>query len=198
MVAKGRIMTPADFLARLSELSAEDSAGLTELAQDLIREEREIPEAAVKMFKQGNPDTSKKAMITLGEIEEFGIVPLVDSTADLPTVRALWALRTVGANLVHLQRRAVRSIDKALEDRRQAPPPQSTAEMEEQPPPIRVCDEAYLQLRRLLHIEEGDPQYFLNARSFLNLGNTEKDAEIHRARKSRGWSRLVGDRQTSE
>jgi hypothetical protein len=85
-----------------------------------------------------------------------------------------------------------------MEDRRQAPPQQADAAMEEQPPPIRVCDEAYLQLRRLLNIEEGDPQYFLNARAFLNLGNAEKDAEIHRARKSRGWSRLVGDRQTRE
>jgi len=191
-------MTRAEFLERLSNLNAEDTTGLTELALDLIREEREIPEAAVKMFKQGNPDTSKKAMVTLGEIEEFGIIPLLDLTADLPPVRALWALRTEGASLVHLQRQVVRSFDKAMEDRRQAPPQQADAAMEEQPPPIRVCDEAYLQLRRLLNIEEGDPQYFLNARAFLNLGNAEKDAEIHRARKSRGWSRLVGDRQTRE
>lgn len=191
-------MTHAEFLERLSKLNAEDSTGLTELARDLIQEEREVPGVAVQMFKQGNPDTSKKAMITLGEIEEFGIVPLLDLTADLPTVRALWSLRTVGASLVHLERRVVRSIDKALEDRRQASPLQANAAMEEQPPPIRVCDEAYLQLRRLLNVEEGDTQYFLNARAFLNLGNTEKDAEIHRARKSRGWSRLVGDRQTSE
>jgi hypothetical protein len=189
-------MTRQEFLERLSKLNAEDSAGLTALGQDLIHEEREIPSFAVELLRQANPDTSNKAMITLGEIEEFGIVPLFDSTPELATERALWALRTVGAKLVNLQRRAVRSIDRALDDHRQAPAGQAKPALEEQPPPVRVCDEAYLQMRRLLNIEEGDDQYFLHAHAFLNLKTAEKDAEILKARKARVWSRMAGGRQT--
>jgi hypothetical protein len=194
-------MTHPEFLERLSKLDAEDSGGLTALAQDLIREGREIPSFTVQLYRQVDSDPSKKAMVLLGEIQEFGIVPLLDLAAEPPSSgltpeRALWVLRTVGANLLELQRHVVRSIDKALDDRRQTPTSKAEPALEEQPPPVRVCDEAYLQMRRVLNVEEGDDQYFLQARAFLNLGNVQKDAEILKARKMRVWSRIVGGKQT--
>jgi hypothetical protein len=184
-------MTRQDFLSRLSSLNPEDSAGLTALAQDLIKDAREIPSLAVQLCQQGNPDTARKAMITMGEIEEFGIVPLLDAGAQLSVDLALWRLRTVGVNIVHLQRQVVRSIDKQLDDKRKAAAGKGKPQMEEQPPPVRVCDEAYLQMRRLLNVEEGEGQYFMNARAFLSWSDAQKDAEIGKARQSRTWSQMV-------
>ena len=64
--------------------------------------------------------------------------------------------------------------------------------MEEAPAARRVCDEAYLQLRRLLNPRESVERYHLNASAFLQLSTEEKENEIRKARKSRMFSELSG------
>lgn len=186
-------MTRHNFLERLSKLSPEDSAGLTALAQDVVREAREAVDTAVQAWQQGDEATSRKAMLVLAEVEDLALVPLIDAGPARTVEQVMWSERTVGAGLAELQRRALRWIDNLLMDKRRAPVRKSVPPLEEQPPPVRVCDEAYLQMRRLLNVEEGKEKYFTNARAFLFLSDAQKDAEIQKARHSRAWTQFTGD-----
>ena len=52
----------------------------------------------------------------------------------------------------------------------------------------RICDEAYLALRRLLAHDEDEMAQERNAHEFLALEDEAKDAEIRRARESGAWT----------
>ena len=87
-----------------------------------------------------------------------------------------------------LRQRIVAALDPLLEDREIVPAPDVPGPIEEVPPPCRICDEAYLALRRLLAHDEDEMAQERNAHEFLALEDEAKDAEIRRARESGAWT----------
>ena len=87
-----------------------------------------------------------------------------------------------------LRRRIVAELDPLLTDREIVPEPAVPIPTEEEPLPCRVCDEAYLALRKLLAHDEDEMTQELNANEFLAQGDEAKDAEISRARESGTWT----------
>jgi len=104
----------------------------------------------------------------------------------------VWALRTEGLQLAEMLRKIVKYFAAHLSDTRKVPASRGAGPTEEQPPVVRICDEAYLQLRRLVNLEESMDQYLLNSRAFLNLPEARKDEEIRKSRQSRAFTRFTG------
>ena len=77
-----------------------------------------------------------------------------------------------------------------LLDKRLLKGPALNGIVEEKPIPRRVCDEAYLMLRKLLSYKEDEESLMTNERLFLRMTNEEKDKEIERLKSSKEWISL--------
>jgi hypothetical protein len=69
--------------------------------------------------------------------------------------------------------------------------------MEEAGPPYRVCDEAYVSLRRILHFETL-VQYLMESRHFLSLPEADKNREIQSWRETGSFTRYLDDIEAEE
>jgi hypothetical protein len=61
-----------------------------------------------------------------------------------------------------------------------------------------VCDEAYLQLRRLMNTTESEDSYLLNESIYLQLDFDERDEEIIEAKVSGKWDRWFDESDEDE
>src|SRR5579862_6846549 len=183
-------MTSDEFYARLTQVGAEDDQGAGALAKEVIEDSREAPDRAAQIWKEGT-NFAQQAKLVLANLADLALVPMISHGDPAATADVVWALRTQGAQLAQLQRKIVKYIDAHLIDTRKMPSRPDFGPTEEKAPVVRVCDEAYLQLRRLLNVEESEEQYMANSRAFLRLPEAQKNEEISKARQSRAWTRLT-------
>ena len=57
-------------------------------------------------------------------------------------------------------------------------------------PPMRVCDEAYIRIHRLVRIDTTSGKGFVSETDFARLVALERDGEIHRWKQSAFWKTL--------
>ena len=181
-------MTGDEFYTHLVQLGPNDDEGLTALTQKVLEDSRDAPNTAARLWKEGGR-FAPQARQVLGELEDVALVPVISQGDPAAVQEVVWALRTMGAQTAELERKIVKYIDAHLGDARKMPVRTDLGPMEEKPPVVRVCDEAYLQMRRLLNVEESTQQYLANSRAFLNLPEDQKNEEIHKAKESRAWTR---------
>lgn len=79
-------------------------------------------------------------------------MPLLEPNPALPEQRTTLIEQAVEAE-VALRRKVIARIDALLDDRTPIPVPVS-GPAEQRPPPRRVCDEAYLLMRQMVHFGE--------------------------------------------
>ncbi|MFN7996056.1 MAG: hypothetical protein U0Q18_20770 [Bryobacteraceae bacterium] len=182
-------MNGEDFCSQLSKLAANDENGLSSLAKAIIQDAREAPDSAVRVWKQGG-QLSRQAMMIVAQLGDLALIPLISAGDPIAVSQVIWSLRTQTAILADMQARVVRHIDALLGDVRRLPMRVDLGPSDERIPPVRVCDEAYLQMCRLLSVEESAADYVASSRGFLNLPEDDKDAQILQARKSAAWIRL--------
>lgn len=184
-------MTRIDFIQRLTALNPDDDAGMTTLAQAVMNDAREPARAAMQLRMAAEAALANKAAILLSRIEEAALIPLLEPTGAQNSLQAVWLLR-VGVNVeLELRKGIVKFLHGMLDDKRRVPIPKNAGPMEETPPPLRVCDEAYMQMRRVLNLQEKQDQYFMNTRAFLNLPEAKKNEEIQKAKQLGIWTQLV-------
>jgi hypothetical protein len=87
----------------------------------------------------------------------------------------------------------VQELKKLLENKTRVPIPKPKRPVEERIPQRRVCDEAYLLLRRALTFDVSVLVRELTEREFLDLEETERDKEIERYKRTGEWTALVED-----
>ncbi|HVN07116.1 MAG TPA: hypothetical protein VMT86_22010 [Bryobacteraceae bacterium] len=174
---------------RLAQIAPGDDQGLDALAQEAIEDARAAPDIAVKLWKEAGP-YAPQAKLVLSRLEDVSLVPLSAKGDPAAAAEVVWAMRTEGLHLAELARKIVKYFEAHLADTRKMPARSDLGPVEEKPPAVRVCDEAYLQMRRLLNLEESTDQYLQNSRTFLSLPEAQKDDEIQKARKSRAWTRF--------
>ncbi len=85
---------------------------------------------------------------------------------------------------VALRRKVIRQLDALLDDQWPMPAPQTRGPVEQKAPRRRVCDEAYLTMRRLVHLGEDPLDASVQANMVLNAPEDFKDAPINKARAS--------------
>jgi hypothetical protein len=185
-------MTREQFLERFLRLPETDQTGITALANQVMDDAREAVRAAVELWSGVNPGHEQKAATILMALDELAFVPLMERGDPADPRHRVWFLRMAGSSYMEPRAKLIQAINRMLDDRRKPPiPPQSGPPLEENPPQLRVCDEAYLVHRQLFNFAESREQYYQNAHAFQSLSESQKDAEIQNLKKSNTWKRLT-------
>ncbi len=186
-------MTSEQLLEMLRRADVEQPNDMQTLALAVRNQSRELTRTLVREWVSPDSVMSRKAALVLSLCEELGIAPLIDSRDSMNPTQQQWRLTTAVESELRLRQRILDRLDWLFDDRSLIPLPDLQGSMEEPVVQRRVCDDAYLLMRRMLNPQEGPLQSSMNARAFLALSSKEKDAEIEKARRGHTWSKFVED-----
>jgi hypothetical protein len=175
----------------LRELGPEDDEELQKLGSAVSERSLKEPRAMVKALHSADEEDFLKAATVLLSMEDVALRPLLEALSPDVPERRVWDMQAIVDLQLKNRVRIAKALESMLDDKRPIPPPETPPSVEEKPIPRRVCDEAYMMLRKLLAFEETEEEQFFNADSFLNKSDVERDAEIRRARTSKRWTPLA-------
>ena len=187
-------MTNIQLIEALRRLNPNQPDAMDALADRVVTESRLPARSAVALLVDPDPKMSESAASLLSRIGDLAAVPLLESSDPPDPLQRVWKMQTIVDVHLELRAKIVPLLDKMLADKTQVPW-RKMPRVEEAPVSSRICDEAYVLMRRLMNLHEDRAEYLANARAFLRLTNEEKDAEILKAKESRVWSNLAGDRE---
>ena len=142
--------------------------------------------AAIKAWQQGD----ERARLLLVGLGEAAFTPLLESMADLSPQDQAWAAMIVTEAHLDARERLISVLQQQLQNKSVLQPPPFHSEIK--PQSSRVCDEAYLLIRRVMDpTEETDPQRSGTRVRFLHLPENLRDREIARALKTDDWNRAL-------
>ena len=186
-------MTPDELGAELDALPPGQVPAMAALARRVRGEALVLPNAALQRAEGADAARVLAARHLVGELDDLTVGAILDAVSPSSVEHQVWRLGTAVAAIVSLRARAAERLRGALGDRRRVPIEPYPPHIEEQPYPRRVCDEAYLMLRELLHLGESRGGFALEVRAYLRLADDEKDAEIARISAGQPFARLVDD-----
>jgi hypothetical protein len=187
-------MTPNELVEALRKADPTRESVIVSLSRSAAQQALAPIRAVVTLLNDPDPKMFRKAALLISEIGDLAIVPLLESPEPRAAPDKLWNMETVlGAHLA-VRDRIVARLDLMLTDKTRITWG-TVGPAEEKPQPSRVCDEAYLLMRRLLNTGEGKMESIHQRKAFLSLSDQEKDAEILKAKQSRAWSNLVGEEE---
>jgi len=150
-------------------------------------------EKLVEIWRGNDPELSARALGAMIELEESSVVPLLRSADQLPPEARVQALRVSVESELTLRRRVLKELEAMLDDRRPLPSRPQGAPTERAAPSLRVCDEAFLLIRQLVHFGEEELDSIADGDAFLELPDALRDETIAEARRTRTWNRLKID-----
>lgn len=177
-------------IQELKTVAPDDENRITNLADSIIRKSREEPQEVVSLLHSGDEVDFKRAAAVVLRIGDLAFKPLFDSLSQDNPEDYVWDMQTLVDIQLDNRDKIAKTLNAMLLDTRNVPVPEYPME-EEQPVPRRVCDEAYLMLRKLLSFEETDDELFLNSQAYMELSDEERDAEIKRVKSSKRWIALT-------
>jgi hypothetical protein len=171
-------MPDTDLTTRLNEASADlarhDLA--EEIASDVIGALDELIEASRGSSGRIAP-TSHAVLPHLGALCVLGLA----ESESLLAVEELRELATLVNALHRVEHQMSETATRLLRDTREIPDPPDGGLIEEVTLPTRrICDEAYLMLRRLGSVDATMDDYLLASEEYLNLTQQEQNDEITR------------------
>lgn len=186
------------FIEALNLQAKSNAAPSGELAKRELAEARLVPRAAARLWANAEPPLADEAFDFLVDVEDLAIVPVVEGPQrdDAATVAA--AIELVTDQELKLRQRVFERLTQWLEDKRPIPQRRRSAVIEEKAPERRVCDDAYLALRRLVHFGEDELAQLVDARQFLQLPDAKRDEIIARAKATKTWRRIVDPNSDSD
>lgn len=171
------------------ELDPNDEAQIDSLAK-LIRD-RSLKDVLkiVGMLRGEDEETADRAGYVLTELGNLPLHPLLDSPDTEEPENAIWEMKQILAIHLEDRSRVVARLDELLLDKSPLPSPFPLGEVEEEPVERRVCDEAYLMMRKLLAFED-EASTGANEDVYLDMSDDERDKEIERLKNTREWITL--------
>lgn len=183
-------MEEKNIASQLKDINIMETNKLDAISKDIEIESRKDAIELVKILHLGKDEEAKKAAMILMSIGDLSITPMLESIDTNNADNYAWEMDIVLSR--HLQNRNKISIilNSMFLDKRLLKGPDLKGPVEEKPLPRRVCDEAYLMLRRLTAYKENDEDMIINERMFLNMSDIDKDKEIQRLKSSKEWISL--------
>ncbi len=177
-------------LAALSD-ALRDDAEIEHLAASLRAAAASIPGAAIDIALGPDEGAAPGARRLLFYLEDMAIQPMLEPNPPLAEQRVALIARAVQAELA-VRRKIIARIDALLADPTLVPVAESAGD-EPRPSPRRVCDAAYVQMRRMVDFGESPAVREKHADTFLELSSGMKDQWIKKARKSEVWKTALKD-----
>lgn len=148
-----------------------------------------VPGQAVDLSVGSDEAAAVDARRLIYWLQELAVRPLAEAAQPpLAEQRVALAASAVDGELGS-RRKVIARIDALLSDARPlAARPQAA---EHAFPPMRVCDEAYLFMRRMVKLEEAAVDEAALADAFVKMPVAERAVRIRRARESKPWRRAL-------
>ena len=145
----------------------------------------------VEWYGSKDSAMSINAAAVLIDLSELATVPLLDNLSSEPE-KLVWEMQQAVEAQLAVRERLVTQLEAMLGNTSPVLAGDLDLALEEQPPaPRRVCDEAYLMLRRLVSFES-DARLMDNTEGYFDLTFEERDEEIKRVQETRVWKALIG------
>ena len=177
-----------DVAQQIQQLSSPGRAEA--LGAKLLRDARGPGAAVAAVWQTGDAAARQNARTVLNEMEEAAIHPLMSANGNLAADEQVWRMTMLVDTLADLRKNAAALLDRQLTNKQPAPRP-SMPGAEESEASRRVCDEAYIQMSRLMAVDPQSEAFLLRMRQFRRMPESGRDAEIQRARGSVGWQSLL-------
>lgn len=184
-------MTQNELVVALRRISPSQQVELDTLAKNVVRDSRALPRVAAAHLSDPDPNLASNSMSLLIDIEDVAAVPLLEAPEPAEPYDRIARMTIVVDSQIEVRKRIVDRLNELLRDNR----PLNYKKMprvEETPPESRVCDEAYVLLRRLLDTSEDQERQLTNTRLFLRLPESRRDIEIRKAENLKTWSDFLG------
>jgi hypothetical protein len=184
-------MTREIFEQRLATLSFRQESKMTALVEEYRKDLAEVHAAAVR-YAQAGGTVGLRAHSVVGQLDETAVEAVAQAIAAQKPIPDTSLVFDLADGVTAAETVVTGYLKAALGDTRVVPQPPEMAAMEEVPPPHRVCDEAYVGLRRLLH-PESYVQYLVETRHFVSLPDKEKNSEITLFLRTGAFTRFLDD-----
>jgi hypothetical protein len=148
--------------------------------------------AAVRAWVTGDEKLAEQAFSFLVDLDELSIQPLLEGPLPDNPMNIAMAMRVLVARESTIRKRVVERLEQWLDDKRLVPQPRLPPGTEEQVGEHRVCDEAYVAMRRVVHFSDDDVKQLVDENVLYNLPDALRDEQILKARATRSW-RIVLD-----
>jgi hypothetical protein len=183
-------MDEKSLAARISEIKIMENTKLDSLGEEIKTKARNDTYELIKILHSGNKDNSQKASMVLMSLGDLLISPMISSLDTDDADNYSWEMDVILSAHLENRNKICRILNSMLLDKRQLTGPELEGAVEEKPVPKRVCDEAFLMLRRLIAYNENEEELMSNERIYLDMTNDERDKEIDRFKSSNEWISL--------
>jgi hypothetical protein len=176
---------------QIAETKVDDVKTLDSITETIMEKSYKDPRDVVRLAHSEDKDVQATASALLLSLGNLALLPLIDSLAtDIPE-EYVWDMQTI--TKLHLDSRGqiAKALERMLTDTRPVVVGSPFSLKEEKPVSRRVCDEAYLMLRKLLAFEDNDEDRMMNELTFLNMEDKERDSEIKRFLQTKTWLSLI-------
>ena len=184
-------MTPNELVEALIRAEPIPESVIDSLSRNVVAQALAPIRAVVPLLNDPDPRISAKAAHLLSGTGGLATAPLLESPEPRAPSDKLWVMGKVLRSHLAERGEIVARLDSMLDDRTLMDWG-TVAGTEEKPKPSRVCDQAYLLMRRILKVNESAIESIHERKAFLALSDREKDVEIQKAKGSHAWSNLVG------
>lgn len=186
-------MDKAALKRALEDPASDTGEGMERLAGKVREESLLTSRNAVALWQEGDKQVAPLARELLSLLSESALEALLGVPDSSDPGQVVWLISTMAALELEARRKVVDRIIPLLARKTPVPKAPVIGPLEEPVPDTRVCDEAYLLLRRLINGEESLEAYHENARTFTGLTEDERDEEISKAQQQRAftsWDRI--------
>jgi hypothetical protein len=180
------------FIADLKSLETKSQPDESAFVAREIAEARLTGRVATRLWATGDAAQAYQAHCFLIDIEDLALVPLLEGPLRDDPNTLSQAMFLLVQRETELRRRIVVQLDLWLDDKRAVPLKPVLLPTEVRPRPRRVCDEAYVAMRKLVYFGEDDIRQMVDEDRLYELSEPQRDEAIARARASKSW-RLVVD-----
>lgn len=175
----------------LRGISLADDQKLAALAEAIRKQGWQETREVISLLSSGEKEVADKALVVTLNLGPFALQPMLDSLdPNYPVDCAMNLAQAVDLELEQRHKVAM-ALDKLLEDKRRVPQPRQAKGVEEKFRARRLCDVAYLQLRRLFSQQESVEDAEINEGMFLDMQESDRDREIAKMRKSKNFTVLL-------
>jgi len=179
------------FEQRLASLSPHQEAKITDLVEEYRKDVVEVQHAALRHFQAGGVHALRPQYV-ISQLGETAVEALASTIAAQSPAPNTSLLIDLGNGVVFAETVVTARLKAVLTDTRIVPQSPEEGELEEVGPPYRVCDEAYVGLRRILK-PESYLQFLMESRHFLALPDAAKNQEIESWLKTNSFTRFLED-----
>lgn len=173
----------------VADLNLDDEQAIEELAERIRLRAIKEPQELMRLVHADDKETRDKASMLLLSVGATVLPALVEAIDSASIDNQVWDLESAVEIQLRTRDRLVALLESMLSNKTPLPPPELSGQVEEKPPSLRACDQAYLILRTMLAMRAADAE-MANREIFLDMEESERDEEIARFTKTGVWTEL--------